>query len=133
MPAQIVGGHSVDGGAGVEVFAQFGGRVNLAIRGLFAVQGQHRRPGPLQGDLGLAGRGRRQGHLVEPGDSVANPVDRGDAGGSSGSVFGLQHHRDTAGLVAEVLFERVADRLRLRAGNVEAAPGQVIGLVRGDR
>ena len=49
------------------------------------------------------------------------------------AVFGLQQHRDPAGLGAEVVLERVADRLRLAAGDVEAAAGQVIGLVRGDR
>ena len=48
-------------------------------------------------------------------------------------ILGLQQHGDLAGLVAEVVLERVADRLRLAARDVEAAPGQVVGLVRGDR
>ena len=97
------------------------------------MQRQHRRARSLQRNLGAANGDRRQGYFIEFGDRMARPLHRGSALGGAGIVFGLQQNRDLACLVAKVAFERVADRLRLRAGNVEAASGQVIGLVRSDR
>jgi hypothetical protein len=45
----------------------------------------------------------------------------------------VQDNCDSFGPTAEVGLHRVGDRLRLAPGDVEAATGEVVGLVRGKR
>ena len=128
-----VGGDASSGGARVEVFAQRRRRVDLAVGGDLTGERQQRRAGAAQGDRGASRRARRNAHFVDAGNRAARARNRGGLRFRGGPRLGLQQHRDIAGAVAEVALQCVADRLRLAAGNVEAAAGQVFGLARGER
>ena len=128
-----VGRHPALGGAGVEFRAQGRRRVDQQVGGLVAAQRQHRLPGAPQLRLGPLGDRRGQRHPVETGDRLANPIDRGDLlAGASNPGSALSSTTMPSALDGEAPFQRVADRLRLAARDVEAAAGEVFGLTRGE-
>ena len=70
----------------------------------------------------------RQRDPVDFGDRVADPGDRRGSRRGAGPGLGAKDDADPVGVGAEFAFERLGDRLRLAAGDVEAAAGQVFGL-----
>ena len=131
--ADQVGGDAGAGAAGVEVVAQGRGRVDQLVGGLArcAAAAARRRSAAAGG----APAARAAGGRVTSSIVATSRRTRADGGGALGGARAgrrLQQHRDPVRLGAEVLLQRFADRHRLAAGNVEAAAGQVFGLVRGE-
>ena len=124
------------GGARVEVFAQVAAESISSSEERSLRSGSIARPGPLQL---RRGRARRRPAAASPRRASATarahparPPRRAAPRSAPGSACST--HRDPVGARAPKSFsQRVADRLRLAARDVEAAAGQVVGLVRGER